>query len=82
MLPGGSREVEMNRIQQLKNKIQKLSTKEISNIFLTIGLSLLVLGRFLDPNSIAIIVFNLLGSSIFFIGMAIFVAIARNVLDY
>ena len=72
----------MNRIQQLKHRIQKLSTMDICDILLTIGLSLLVLGRFLDPKSIVRIVMYIVGSIIFLIGMAMFVAIARSVLDY
>jgi hypothetical protein len=72
----------MNRIQQLKHKIQKLSTMDICDLLLTIGLTLLVLGRFLDPNSIAAFVIRVGGSIILLSGIAMFVAIARRVLDY
>ena len=72
----------MNMVYQLKHRIQKLSTMDICDILLTIGLALLVLGRFLDPNSIVKIVMHIVGSIIFLIGMAVFVAIARSVLDY
>jgi hypothetical protein len=72
----------MNRIQQLKHKIQKLSTMDICDLLLTIGLTLLVLGRFLDPNSITAFVIRVGGSIIFLSGIAMFVAIARRMLDY
>ena len=72
----------MNRIKQLKYKMQKLSTMDICDILLTIGLSLLILERFLDPKSIIRIVMHIVGSIVFLIGMAVFVAIARSVLDF
>jgi hypothetical protein len=81
-MPGGSWEVEMNAVYQLKHRIQKLSTMDICDILLTIGLSLLVLGRFLDPQSAVRIVMHIVGTVIILIGMAVFVAITRSVLDY
>jgi hypothetical protein len=65
----------MYRILQLKHQIQKLSTMDICDIFLTIGLTLLVLWSFFDPNSIAVFMIRVGGSMIFVIGMAMFVAI-------
>jgi hypothetical protein len=72
----------MNKVYQLKHKIQKLSTMDICDILLTIGLSLLVLERFLDAQSIVRIFMHIVGSIIMLIGMAVFVAITRSVLDY
>ena len=72
----------MNRIQQLKHSIHKLSTMEICDILLAIGFSLLVLEGFLDPKSIVRIMMHIVGSITLLIGMAVFVAIARRVLDY
>jgi hypothetical protein len=72
----------MNVVQQLKHRIQKRSTMDICDILLTIGLSLLVLETFLDPKSIVRIMMHIIGSLNLLIGMAVFVAIARRVLDY
>jgi hypothetical protein len=55
---------------------------DMCDILLTIGLALLVLGRFLDPQSFVRIAMHIVGSIIILIGMAVFVAITRSVLDY
>ncbi len=72
----------MNRVQHLKQTLQKLSTRDICHLFLAIGFTLIVLGRFLDPNSLAGFMIENGGWVVFLCGIAMFVAIARTTLDY
>jgi hypothetical protein len=72
----------MSRIQRLRGQFQRLSVMDICAILVTCGLTLLVLGRFLDPYSIAALVIRMGGSVLFLSGIAMFVAVARSVLDY
>ena len=57
---------------------------EICNLLLTIGLGLIVIGKFTRPimNPIVETAISLCGYFIFLTGVAVFVAIARAVLDY
>lgn len=75
-------EVKMSRIQRLRGQLQRLSTMDICAILVTVGFTLLVLGRFMDPFSMAALVIRLAGSVLFLSGIAMFVAVARSVLDY
>jgi hypothetical protein len=74
----------MIRSQQLQHTIQKLSIMDVCNIMLTIGVVLLILGKFTRPLMHPILGFVIImcGHIAFLIGTAMFVAIARVVLDY
>jgi hypothetical protein len=74
-------EGKMSRIQRLRGQLQQLSTMDMCVILVTCGFTLLVLARFLDPYSMAAVVVQMGGSVLFLSGMAMFVAIARSVLD-
>ena len=72
------------KIQAIQHKLQQLSTLDICNILLAIGLGLLIIGKFerLIMNPLVGIITSLCGYIILLVGIAVFVAIARSVLDY
>jgi hypothetical protein len=74
----------MIRSQQIQHKIQQLSTMDICNILLAIGLGLLIIGKFerLIMTHLVGIVISMCGYIVLLVGVAVFVAIARSVLDY
>jgi hypothetical protein len=73
-----------HKIQEFQHTIQQLSTMDICNILLAIGLGLLIIGKFerLIMNPLVGIITSLCGYIILLVGIAVFVAIARSVLDY
>jgi hypothetical protein len=73
----------MIRSQQLQQKIQQLSTMDICNILLAIGLGLLIIGKFerLIMTPLVGIVTSMCGYIVLLVGVAVFVAITQSVLD-
>lgn len=73
-----------HKIQGFQHTIQQLSTMDICNILLEIGLGLLILGKFerLIMTPLVGIITTMCGSIVLLVGVAVFVAIARSVLDY
>lgn len=74
----------MIRPPQLQHKMQQLSIMDICNILFAIGLGLLIIGKFarLITTPIVGIVISVCGDIVLLIGVAVFVAIARSVLDF
>jgi hypothetical protein len=70
--------------QQLLHKIQLVSIMDICNFMLAIGLGSIMIGKLTSPimNPIVETVISMCGYTIFLTGIAVFVAIARVVLDY
>lgn len=72
------------KMQAFQHKVQQLSTMEICNVLLATGLGLLIIGKFerLIMTSIIGMTTSMCGSIVLLVGVAVFVAIARSVLDY
>jgi hypothetical protein len=72
------------KIQAIQHKLQQLSTLDICNILLALGLGLLIIGRFerLIMTPLVGLATSMCGYIILLVGIAVFVAIARSVLEY
>jgi hypothetical protein len=68
------------RLQRRRNQ-HRLSASDICSILLAIGLVLIVLGKFLSPNSFIGFIIEYGGWAAFLSGIAMFVAIMRITLD-
>ncbi|MGZ3624553.1 MAG: hypothetical protein ACXWPS_10105 [Ktedonobacteraceae bacterium] len=68
------------RLQRQRNQ-HRLNASNICSILLAIGLILIVLGKFLSPNSFIGFIIENSGWVAFLSGIAMFVAIVRTTLD-